>query len=61
MKRRTFIKTTAAATAAPAIWSEAKAQARNETLLIVTEAPPFEITIDCVPVGAFAGTVTLSW
>src|SRR5437763_16511446 len=44
MKRRTFFKTTAAAsaaaTAASAIWSEAKAQARNETLLIVTASPP---------------------
>ena len=38
MKRRSFFKTSAigaAAAASPAIWSEAKAQARNETLLIV--------------------------
>src|SRR5258708_19812112 len=49
MKRRTFFKSTAAAgaaaTAAPAIWSEAKAQARNETLLIVGESPPNSMAI----------------
>ena len=35
----------AAAAAAPAIWSEAKAQARNETLLIVGESPPNSMDI----------------
>ena len=48
MKRRTFFKGTAvgaAAAAAPAIWSEAKAQARKETLLIVGESPPNSMDI----------------
>ncbi len=48
MKRRTFFKrhaAVAAAAAAPAIWSEAKAQARNETLLIVGESPPNSMDI----------------
>src|SRR5205809_1027940 len=59
MKRRTFIKTTAAVTAAPAIWSEAKAQARNETLLIVTEAPPN--SMDIHGVGANRPAYEVSW
>ena len=63
MKRRTFFKTTAAAgaaaTAAPAIWSEAKAQARNETLLIVTESPPN--TMDIHGVGANRPGYEASW
>ena len=49
MKRRSFLKSGAVAgataTAAPAIWSEAKAQARNETLLIVGESPPNSMDI----------------
>ena len=48
MKRRTFFKGTAvgaAAAAAPTIWSDAKAQARNETLLIVGESPPNSMDI----------------
>ena len=63
MKRRTFFKTTAAAgaaaTAAPAIWSEAKAQARNETLLIVGESPPN--SMDIHGVGANRPAYEVSW
>lgn len=63
MKRRSFLKTGAAAgataTAAPAIWSEAKAQARNETLLIVTEAPPN--SMDIHGVGANRPAYEVSW
>jgi peptide/nickel transport system substrate-binding protein len=45
MKRRDFLKsvtalTAAAAVPAPAIWSPAKAQSRQETLLIVSESGP---------------------
>ena len=44
MKRREFLKSSAAAgaaaVAAPAVWSSAKAQARQETLLFVTESGP---------------------
>ena len=62
MKRRSFIKTTAvgaAATAAPAIWSAAKAQARNETLLIVGESPPN--SMDIHGVGANRPAYEVSW
>ena len=63
MRRRSFIKTTAAAgaaaTAAPAIWSEAKAQARNETLLIVNESPPN--SMDIHGVGANRPAYEVSW
>ncbi len=63
MKRRTFFKATAAAgaaaTAAPAIWSEAKAQARNETLLIVGESPPN--SMDIHGVGANRPAYEVSW
>jgi peptide/nickel transport system substrate-binding protein len=50
MKRREFLKsmtalTAAAAVPAPAIWSPAKAQARNETLLLVTENGPNNLDI----------------
>ena len=49
MKRRDFLKTASAATigatAAPAIWSPAKAQARKETLLLVTESGPNNLDI----------------
>jgi len=50
MKRRQFLKsmtalTAAAAVPAPAIWSPAKAQARNETLLLVTENGPNNLDI----------------
>ena len=43
MKRRDFLKSALAAgsaLSAPAIWSPAKAQARQETLLFVTESGP---------------------
>ena len=62
MKRRTFFKGTAvgaAAAAAPAIWSEAKAQARNETLLIVGESPPN--SMDIHGVGANRPAYEVSW
>src|SRR5277367_4616627 len=50
MKRRDFLKsvtalTAAAAVPAPAIWSPAKAQSRNETLLLVTENGPNNLDI----------------
>jgi peptide/nickel transport system substrate-binding protein len=50
MKRRDFLKsaTAAAATTAvagPAVFSPAKAQARNETLLIVSESGPNNLDI----------------
>ncbi len=50
MKRREFLKsmtalTAAGAVSAPAIWSPAKAQARNETLLLVTENGPNNLDI----------------
>ena len=49
MKRRDFLKSAsalaAASVSAPAVWSPAKAQARNETLLIVTESGPNNIDI----------------
>src|SRR5258707_11428648 len=62
MKRRTFFKATAAvgaAAAAPAIWSEARAQARNETLLIVGESPPN--SMDIHGVGANRPAYEVSW
>ena len=50
MKRREFLKsmtalTAAAAVPAPAIWSPAKAQSRSETLLLVTENGPNNLDI----------------
>lgn len=53
MKRRDFLKSMTALTAvaavpAPAIWSPAKAQARNETLLLVTENGPNNLDIQGV-------------
>src|SRR5438552_4108894 len=50
MKRRDFLKSMTALAAggalpAPAIWSPAKAQARQETLLIVSESGPNNIDI----------------
>ena len=59
---RTFFKGTAvgaAAAASPAIWSEAKAQARNETLLIVGESPPN--SMDIHGVGANRPAYEVSW
>jgi hypothetical protein len=50
MKRREFLKsmtalTAASAVSAPAIWSPAKAQSRQETLLIVSENGPNNLDI----------------
>ncbi len=52
MKRRDFLKSTSVAAlgaasgvAAPAVWSPAKAQARQETLLVVTESGPNNLDI----------------
>ena len=50
MNRREFLKSTTAvaatgAVSAPAIFSPAKAQARNETLLLVTESGPNNLDI----------------
>src|SRR5947209_14446981 len=49
MDRRTFIKSTgaaaASAVAAPAVWSPARAQSRQETLLIVSESGPNNLDI----------------
>ena len=50
MKRREFLKsmtalTAASAISAPAVWSPAKAQARKETLLLVTENGPNNLDI----------------
>src|SRR6202042_2855447 len=50
MKRREFLKSMTALTAAstlsaPAVWSPAKAQSRNETLLLVTENGPNNLDI----------------
>src|SRR3984957_7897638 len=50
MKRREFLKsvtalTAAGAVSAPAVWSPAKAQARKETLLLVTENGPNNLDI----------------
>ena len=50
MKRRDFLKSmtalsAAAAVPAPAIWSPAKAQSRSETLLLVTENGPNNLDI----------------
>src|SRR5258706_3559882 len=51
MKRREFLKSMSAVAAgsvlpaAPAVWSPAKAQARAETLLIVSESGPNNIDI----------------
>jgi peptide/nickel transport system substrate-binding protein len=50
MKRRDFLKTVTAAAAGaaipgPAIWSSAKADARSESLLIVSESGPNNLDI----------------
>ena len=62
MKRRDFLKSTAAAGAAvtaPAVFSPAKAQARNETLLIVSESGPNNIDIHGV--GTNVPGYEVSW
>src|SRR5471032_1693254 len=64
MKRREFLKSMTAATAggmvsAPAIWSSAKAQSRQETLLIVSESGPNNIDIHGV--GTNVPGYEVSW
>src|ERR1700741_2683144 len=64
MKRRDFLKTSAAfagagAVSAPAIWSPAKAQSRQETLLIVSESGPNNIDIHGV--GTNVPGYEVSW
>ena len=64
MKRRDFLKSTAALAGtamvpAPAIWSPAKAQSRKETLLIVSESGPNNIDIHGV--GTNVPGYEVSW
>ena len=62
MDRRDFIKSTgatAAAVAAPAVFSSAEAQARNETLVIVSESGPNNL--DVMGVGTNVPGYEASW
>ena len=64
MKRRDFLKSTAAVAAssavtAPAVFSPAKAQSRNETLLIVSESGPNNLDIHGV--GTNVPGYEVSW
>lgn len=62
MDRRTLLKTGAAAAAtvaAPAVWSPAKAQARTDTLLIVSESGPNNLDIHGV--GTNVPGYEVSW
>ena len=64
MKRREFLKsmtalTAAGAVSAPAIWSPAKAQSRQETLLIVSESGPNNLDIHGV--GTNVPGYEVSW
>ena len=64
MKRREFLKSTAAlaatsAVSAPAVFSEAKAQSRQETLLIVSESGPNNLDIHGV--GTNVPGYEVSW
>ena len=64
MKRRDFLKSATAFAAggalpAPAIWSPAKAQSRQETLLIVSESGPNNIDIHGV--GTNVPGYEVSW
>jgi peptide/nickel transport system substrate-binding protein len=64
MKRRQFLKSVSAVGAAatlpaPAIWSSAKAQARQETLLIVSESGPNNVDIHGV--GTNVPGYEVSW
>jgi len=64
MKRRDFLKSVAAvgagsAFSAPAIWSSAKAQSRQETLLIVSESGPNNLDIHGV--GTNVPGYEVSW
>ena len=64
MQRRDFLKSMTAlaagsAVSAPAIWSPAKAQSRQETLLIVSESGPNNIDIHGV--GTNVPGYEVSW
>src|SRR5580704_1522891 len=64
MQRREFLKSMTAAAAgtmlsAPAVWSPAKAQSRQETLLIVTESGPNNLDIHGV--GTIVPGYETSW
>ena len=64
MKRRDFLKTVTAAAAGaaipgPAIWSSAKADARSESLLIVSESGPNNLDIHGV--GTNVPGYEVSW
>src|SRR3954467_2596089 len=63
MNRRTFIMSTGAAAvsavAAPAVWSPARAQSRQETLLIVSESGPNNLDIHGV--GTNVPGYEVSW
>src|SRR6516225_5237338 len=64
MKRRDFLKSVSglaagAMTGAPAIWSPAKADARSETLLIVSEGGPNNLDIHGV--GTNVPGYEVSW
>ena len=65
MKRRDFLKSVSglaaagALTPAPAIWSAAKADARSETLLIVSEGGPNNLDIHGV--GTNVPGYEVSW
>jgi hypothetical protein len=65
MKRRDFLKSMTAVTAgaglpaAPAVWSPARAQARQETLLIVSESGPNNL--DVHGVGTNVPAYEVSW
>jgi peptide/nickel transport system substrate-binding protein len=64
MKRRDFLKSTAALAgagmvSAPAVWSPAKAQSRQETLLIVSESGPNNVDIHGV--GTNVPGYEVSW
>src|SRR6185436_15487929 len=62
MKRRDFLKSAtaiAAGVAAPAVWSPARAQSRQETLLIVSESGPNNLDIHGV--GTNVPGYEVSW
>ena len=62
MDRRTFLKTSAmsgAAVAAPAVWSPSRADAKSETLLVVSESGPNNIDIHGV--GTNVPGYEVSW
>jgi peptide/nickel transport system substrate-binding protein len=64
MKRREFLKSMTAVVAgslfpAPAVWSPANAQSRQETLLVITESGPNSLDIHTV--GAIVPSYEVSW